>query len=372
MKFLLAGAAPKSIINFRGVLVKAIADKGWKVTTLAAAQDPDISARVRELGAVHRKYSVARTGVNPFQDLATLNQFRNILKEEKPDKILAYTVKPVTWLGIANRFFGKAEFYALITGLGYVFHGNSLKRKVIRWFVTRLYKLSLSGAKTCFFQNVDNLEAFVQYGIVDREKCVVVNGSGVDLEHYKHTPQPQSDNGVRFLLIARLLGDKGIREYAAAASRLKSEYSDTSFVLVGPTDPSPDGIKLSEVQSWVDSDVLEYAGNSDDVREHLSGASVYVLPSYHEGTPRTVLEAMAMGRAVITTDAPGCRETVIPNENGFLVEPKSVDSLYQAMKQFVEQPELIEKFGSRSREIAEDKYDVHKVNAVMLKEMGIS
>ena len=172
-------------------------------------------------------------------------------------------------------------------------------------------------------------------------------------------------------MIARLLGDKGVREYAKAASQIRTQYPNTEFGLVGWLDENPDAISKTELDDWVADGSITYHGRLDDVRPTIAESSVYVLPSYREGTPRTVLEAMAMGRPIITTDAPGCRETVIDGENGFLVEVKSVDALVKAMQRFVDEPELANRMGKRSREIAEEKYDVHKVNAVMLREMGI-
>jgi glycosyltransferase involved in cell wall biosynthesis len=198
---------------------------------------------------------------------------------------------------------------------------------------------------------------------------VVVNGSGVDLDKFVFI-SPLKVKPV-FLLIARLIGDKGIREFVQAAQLIQRSYPDCRFLLVGGLDSNPDAISQIELDDWIHNGMVEYLGRLDDVRPAIARASVYVLPSYREGTPRSVLEAMAMGRAIITTDAPGCRETVIDGENGFLVPVKSVDALVDAMTRFIEDPDLAVRMGKRSREIAEEKYDVHKVNAVMLKEMGI-
>ena len=196
----------------------------------------------------------------------------------------------------------------------------------------------------------------------------VVSGSGVDVTGYSVAPLPDKPC---FLLIARLLGDKGVREYAQAAQLVKTVYPEVVFRLVGWIDDNPDAITQRELDQWVDSGLLEFLGRLDDVRPAISGCSVYVLPSYREGTPRTVLEAMAMGRPVITTDAPGCRETVIDRDNGFLVPVKDVQALADAMIKMIDSRGLVSKMGERSRQIAETKYDVHKVNALMLEGMGI-
>src|SRR5690606_38248332 len=201
-----------------------------------------------------------------------------------------------------------------------------------------------------------------------KQKSHVVNGSGVDLRQYQPAPLPAATH---FLLIARLLGDKGVREYAAAASRVRAEHPECVFSLAGWIDDGPDSVSDAELQQWISSGHIRYLGRLKDVRPAISECSVYVLPSYREGTPRTVLEAMAMGRAVITTDAPGCRQTVQEGVNGYLVPLRSVDALVQAMTRLHHAPATIRLMGRQSRAIAERQYDVHKVNAAMLHKMGI-
>jgi glycosyltransferase involved in cell wall biosynthesis len=195
----------------------------------------------------------------------------------------------------------------------------------------------------------------------------------VDLASFTLRPLPLGTltGAVRFLFIGRLLGDKGVREYAQAAHLLKISHPQVQCALVGWIDSNPNAINQAELDGWVADGSIEFLGRLSDVRPAIEACSVYVLPSYREGTPRTVLEAMAMGRAVITTDAPGCRETVVDGDNGFLVPVKTVDALADAMARFINDPDLAFRMGQRGRQLAEDKYDVHKVNAVMLKEMGL-
>lgn len=211
--------------------------------------------------------------------------------------------------------------------------------------------------------------------LLDADKpTVVVNGSGVNVQDFDVMPLPKDDAGVvkaSFLLIARLLGDKGVREYAESARIIKAQYPEAEFHLVGWIDDNPSAISKADLDEWIADSLLKYWGKLSDVRPAIAASSVYVLPSYREGTPRTVLEAMAMGRAIITTDAPGCRETVSHGVNGYLVGVKSVDDLVQCMQYFIEDPKLIEYMGQRSREIALNKYDVHQVNKHMMAEMDI-
>jgi glycosyltransferase involved in cell wall biosynthesis len=219
------------------------------------------------------------------------------------------------------------------------------------------------------FQNPDNLNEFVQRGIVPVAKCALINGSGVDISRYTHTPLP--NNPPIFLTIGRLLGEKGFREYAQAAQIVKTRYPDVTFQLLGPEDPSPDGISLNEVQQWHQNGWLKYLGATNDVRPSLQNCHIYVLPSYHEGMPRTVLEAMATGRPILTTDVPGCRETVSQGENGYLVPKANAQALAERMIWFIENRDQWERMGKRSRELAEEKYDVHKVNAQLMEIMGL-
>jgi glycosyltransferase involved in cell wall biosynthesis len=311
-----------------------------------------------------------RTGTNPLADLSTLFALRRLMRALKPGHVLAYTIKPVIYGLLAARLASVPNRFALITGLGYAFTGEATGlRGALRAVVRRLYALSLRGAHKVFFQNPDDRELFLSLGIVGKATpTAIVNGSGIDVSAYAVAPLPQ---GADFLLIARLLGDKGVREYVEAARKVRAQHPEASFSLVGWIDGNPDAIAQGELDAWVNEGAIRYLGRMDDVRPALAACSVYVLPSYREGTPRTVLEAMAMGRPVITTDAPGCRETVKDGDNGFLVPVKSVDALAEAMLRFIREPALREAMGRRSREVAEDKYDVHKVNAVMLRAMGL-
>jgi glycosyltransferase involved in cell wall biosynthesis len=283
--------------------------------------------------------------------------------------LVGYTIKPVIYGSLAAWLSGVPQRFALVTGLGYAFQGEG-QRGRLKALVQRLYALALAQAHQVFFQNPDDEALFRQRGILaaGTPSCVV-NGSGVDVASYTVAPLPPGPP--RFLLIARLLGDKGVREYAQAARRIRAAHPGVQCALVGWIDSNPNAIAQHELDAWVAEGSIEFLGRLADVRPAIADCSVYVLPSYREGTPRTVLEAMAMGRAIITTDAPGCRETVVDGDNGCLVPVKSVDALEQAMLKFINAPALAARMGQRARQVAEEKYDVHKVNAVMLREMGI-
>lgn len=371
MKFLLIAGFPDSLLQFRGALMEALRAKGQQVH-VAAPDLPPLAPIRRDLEArgiqVH-DIPLRRTGTNPLADLRLVLELARLMRQIRPQRVLAYTVKPVVYGTLAAWMMRVPQRFALITGLGYAFQGGG-ERGLLRALVQSLYRLALRCANKIFFQNPDDEELFRRQGLLPPgcPSCVI-NGSGVDLAAYARAPLPA---GARFLLVARLLGDKGVREYVEAARRIRARHPQAVFGLVGWIDENPDAIDAQELEAWVKEGVIVFHGRLADVRPVIADSNVYVMPSYREGTPRTVLEAMAMGRAVITTDAPGCRETVIEADNGFLVPVKSVDALEAAMQRFIDAPELIARMGLRSRTLAEEKYDVMKVNAVMLDEMGLS
>lgn len=374
MTFLLIASFPDSLLHFRGSLLNALLARGFSVHV--AAPDLPVGSTMRQRleakGLQVHDIPLRRTGMNPLADLRSLLNLWRLMRRIRPDHVLGYTIKPVIYGSLAARLARVPRRFALITGLGYAFQGQEDSgdgRGLLRSLVQRLYAVALHGTHKVFFQNPDDQALFRVLGILPpATPTFVVNGSGVDVAEYSVAPLPTAP---RFLLIARLLGDKGVREYAEAARQVRARHPDAVFSLVGWIDENPDAIKQDELDAWVADGTLEFLGRLSDVRPAIAGCSVYVLPSYREGTPRTVLEAMAMGRAIITTDAPGCRETVVDDDNGFLVPVKAVNELVAAMQRFIVECELAARMGARSREIAEQKYDVHRVNAVMLKEMGI-
>ena len=373
-RVLILASYADSLLNFRGALIQSaiLAGAEGHVAAPGLTCCSKITKELECKGVVVHDVIMRRAGLNPIFDIVTFFSIFIMLRAVKPNVMLSYTVKPVIYGGIAAWFARVQCRFSLITGLGYAFTGNaSGKRKFLKRVVRLLYRFSLARSHGVFFQNPDDLREFQDLGLIALDKPVcVLNGSGVDLLKYQKVSTPNADV-IHFLLIARLLGDKGVREYVLAASLLARKYDGIKFMLVGGLDPGPDGIPEKEINDWVSSGVIEWYGKLNDVRPAIAACHVFVLPSYREGTPRTVLEAMATGRPIITTNAPGCRETVVEDENGFLVPVRSVNHLVFAMERFINEPEIIPVMGDRSREIAEEKYDVHKVNAVMLREMGV-
>jgi len=362
------GSLPSSLYNFRGQLLKDLNNLNLEVNAFASgATAADVTA-VEQLGAEYMDYPVSRSGLNPKEDFKTLKALRDIFKKQQPDVILAYTIKPIIWGAFAARCLPNCRFYALVTGLGFAFQKGNWKKNLLMELVVFLYKTALKNTDKVIFQNPDNRQVFIDLGIVPAYKTCVVNGSGVDITHFYVKPLTSSPT---FLLIARLLGDKGIREYVKAANIVKQKYPEAIFQLVGPEDPSPDGISLEELTSLNHNDSVDYLGGTNDVRPYIEGCSIFVLPSYHEGLPRTVLEAMATGRPILTTDVPGCRETVINGENGWLVEKADAEQLAEKMIWFIENPKEWQRMAEASRAMVEDNFDVHKVNKELMRIMDL-
>jgi glycosyltransferase involved in cell wall biosynthesis len=372
-KVLMIASYASSLVNFRGHLIRALSEIGCDVHVAAPGLSGDsvAGAQLHEWGVTCHNIFLQRAGTNPVYDLRGLHSLVRLMLTIRPKSVVSYTIKPVIYGTIAAWWTGVPHRFALITGLGYTFSNTATRRgRLLQRLACELYRLALTHTERVFFQNPDDQALFRKLNLLPRRvPSIVLNGSGVDLSHFGLVPLPPGP--VVFLLIARLLGDKGVREYVAAAAEVQKHYPSAVFRLVGYLDDNPDSVHQDEVTQWQLDGIIEYLGRMEDVRPAIANCSVYVLPSYREGTSRTVLEAMAMGRAVITTDAPGCRETVVDGDNGFLVPVKAVNELACAMERFISQPELILRMGVRSREIAEQKYDVHKVNAQMLECMGI-
>ena len=366
MKILILGTVPNDLLNFRADLIKDFIKQNHDVITASSSLDPNSIIHMNNLGVKYEPIFLNRHSLNAAGDLRTLINLLNLIKKQKPHLVLAHGIKLVIWGGISASI-RNVPFFALITGLGFAFQGKTLKRRILTKLVSFLYRIALSKSKAVIFQNKDNRDLFINNGIVPRSKTYIVNGSGVDIKKYSYSKQP--DANVSFLLVSRLLGEKGLREYAAAAKIVKDQFPQIKFDLVGAEDESLDAISLEEVHSW--KNYVHYNGSTDDVRPFIEKCHVYVLPSYHEGLPRSTLEAMSMGRPILTTDAVGCKETVDEGINGFMVPVGSSKKLAEKMIWFIENREKIKIMGEQSRIIVEKKFDVRIINQEMLKIMGI-
>ncbi|HEX5460818.1 MAG TPA: glycosyltransferase family 4 protein [Steroidobacteraceae bacterium] len=355
----LAASYAPSLWTFRRHLIEELGRRGYRVLA-CAPQNDEASRNLAALGAEFMVLGPGRTSRNPFDDLRYFWKLLRLCRRLRPDALIGYTAKPVIWGSLAGRMAGVENVVAMITGLGFAFTENGSAHSWVSVLVGRLYRIALRRCNSVVFQNPDDQEEFVRRRLIRRgSRTFVVKGSGVDLHEFRPAILPDSPI---FLLVARVLRDKGIREFCEAAMRVKSRYPESSFRLVGWFDPeNPRAVSPVELESWCANGVVEYRGPVEDVRVEMAQCRVYVLPSYREGTPRTVLEAMAMGRPIITTDAPGCRETVRHGWNGYLVPVRDSSALASAMESFIAEPRLVEKMGANSRQLVESAYDGRRV-----------
>jgi glycosyltransferase involved in cell wall biosynthesis len=361
-----------SLINFRGALIEDLVARGHKVFALA----PEMDGRAREtllaLGAEPVEIALSRTGTNPLKDLRTIASVRRQLAEIGPDVTLGYAVKPAIYGTLAAWLAGVPRRYAMIEGLGYVFitrPGERLAKRALRGVVTALFRFALRRADKVFFLNKDDIADFSAMGLVRPGQPINIGGIGVDLAQW--TAAAPITEPLTFTFVGRLLRDKGVLDFIEAARIVKKQAPQTRFVIVGGLDDNPESISEADVRTWVAEGLVEWPGHVP-VGPWLEKTSVFVLPSfYREGVPRSTQEAMAMARAVITTDSVGCRDTVTDGRNGFLVSVQSPAALAGAMQRFVDRPDMVASMGAESRKMAEERYDVRKVNAVIMSAMGL-
>lgn len=365
---MLNGSLPQSVVNFRGPLVRDMIAAGHRVTAVAPDITPELAQQIRALGAEPCEVPLKRGGTNPLSDLLYYRALKDIVGRIRPDLVLSYTIKPNIWGSLAAEGAG-VRSAAMVTGLGYTFiQRDTFKQRAIGAISRRLYSRATAANDVVVFQNTDDRDDFIAAGCLRNPgKARLVNGSGVDVEYFAPASLPEQPV---FLMIARLLVSKGAREYAAAAMQVMQQRSDCRFLLAGDLDATPDSISADELKRWR-AGGIEHLGWIDDVRSSIAQSSIYVLPSYREGTPRTVLEASAMGRAAIVTDAPGCRETVVDGETGLLVPPRDVGALVDAMLKMADDANFRRTAGAAARKFCETKYAVGKVNRQLMDHLGL-
>lgn len=358
-----------SMLNFRGPLIADIVARGHEVFAMAPDFDDEKLHAVRALGATPVDHKLSRTGTNPLLDAAGLADLALKLRTIRPDVALGYSIKPATYGVLAARLAGVPRRFAMIEGLGHVFiETSSIRARLLRSAVTLLYRTALARAERTLFLNPDDRDDFVALGLVRPDRAEVTGGIGVDLSTWM--PAPPVVDPLSFLFIGRLLREKGILEFIEAARRVKAVHPAVHFTILGDVDSNPSSVSRNDVEAWVAEGLVDWPGQVD-VAPWIAAASVFVLPSYREGVPRSTQEAMAMARPVITTDVPGCRETVVDGKNGFLVAPRDAAALAGAMQRFVDAPALIAAMGRESRAMAERHFDVRGVNERLMRLMNL-
>lgn len=354
-----------TISTFRRYLIQELIEKGYEVVCVADTDDfSDASLDIiTALGARFLRVHLDRKGINPFSDLQYFLTLFKLFRKEKPDLIIHYTMKPVIYGSIAA-WLAKIPSFAILTGLGSSFIRQGILNKII----FALLKLSLSKATKVFFLNETDKELFLNKNLCSLQTTYLLPGEGVDTQEYDKCDTIPSAK-VRFMLIARLLKDKGIYEYIEAAKIIKKRFPEAEFLLAGGFDTgNPTAIKSNEVENWANENIICYLGKTDTIKDFFVQTDVIVLPSYREGLSRLLLEAASCQKPLITTNVPGCKELVHENINGFLCKPKDIDSLVHAITKMVSlPPSERKKFGANSRKIVQDHFGKERVNAIYLK-----
>jgi len=370
VKVVLIGGIPESLVLFRGPLIAALVEAGHEVTAFAGRAEPWVEAELVRLGARFVTYPLDRAGTGLRSDISTYRGLKARLRETAPDVVIAYTAKPVIWGALAARRAGVPIFHAMITGRGEQFDAAGplgLRATLLR----ALYRRALARTRSVVFQNEEDRAFFVAEGLVAEGRTALVAGSGVDLDFWREAPLPEGPP--TFLMVARLLVAKGVREYAEAARLVRQDRPDVRFLLIGAAETGARGVPLAEVNAWHEAGAIEYLGTRPNVRDALVDSHVLVLPSYYgEGVPRTILEAMATGRPVLSTDNVGCRDAVVHGVTGRLVAPRDADALSGGVHRMLAESASWAAMGRAGRQRAEDVYDVKKVNARLLEITGLA
>lgn len=349
-KILILANNDVGLYKFRKELIQVLIEQGNKVY-ISLPYGKLVDSLIN-MGCEFIDTHIDRRGINPIEDLKLLINYKKIIKAVNPDLVITYTVKPNIYGGIACRM-KKVKYISNITGLGTAFQTEGLLKKII----TRLYKVSLKKVKYVFFENKGNRNVFTDLEIVNKDICVVMNGAGVNLDEYTYEPMPINDK-TRFLFIGRVMKEKGIDELFYTAEKIKTEYSNVEFDIVGPFEED----YKERVDELEKKDVINYYGYQEDVRPFIEKCNCFVLPSYHEGMANTLLEAGAMGRPIITSNIYGCKEAVVEGKNGLLCEVKSKQGIYDKIKEFIELScEAKSKMGLESRKHISKVFDKNNI-----------
>lgn len=369
----LIGNTASPLLNFRKELVIELVSQGHNVYCLVSDYTPQTKAAIENLGAIPIDFTLNSKGINPIADVSSTIKLSRTLKELQPDVVFSYFVKPVIFGTLAARIANVPRIVGMIEGLGNAFtpkdkNGFDFKTRVIQRIQVLLYKRALPLLDTLIVLNPDDHKDLVDKFNIKVKNTIVLGGIGVDLERFSYVPF-DNQNPVSFIFIARLLKEKGVYEYLEAAKKVKAKYPKTKFYILGGfDDENPFALRRSELETYLSSDIVDYPGHVENVADYLIKSSVFVLPSfYREGVPRSTQEAMAIGRPIITTDVPGCRETVENGVNGFLIPPFDTYALAYKMINFIEQPNLINEMGRESRKIAESKFNINEVNNKLIQ-----
>tara|TARA_R110001592_G_scaffold146900_1_gene371126 strand:- start:2507 stop:3679 length:1173 start_codon:yes stop_codon:yes gene_type:complete len=358
-KILFVVNSPEFFLSHRLPIALAARDAGYEVHVATA--DGDAVREIRSLDLIHHTVAIARSGQNPLAELGSIIGLYRLFRELRPDVVHLITIKPVLYGGIAARFAGIPAVVAAVSGLGTVFVAQSAAARARRALVSGLYRLAFSQRRLAvIFQNPDDRDGLLEIGALRKDQVRMIRGSGVDLANYSCVPEPESTPVV--VMAARLLRDKGVYEFVEAARLLKSRGVKVVIRLIGAPDPgNPTSVAQAELDGWAAEGVVELPGYRSDIAQQYAAANIVCLPSYREGLPKGLVEAAACGRAVVTTDVPGCRDAIEPDVTGVLVPVKSAPSLADALQALIEEPERRMRMGKAGRELAERVFSIDRI-----------
>jgi glycosyltransferase involved in cell wall biosynthesis len=349
--------------NFRLPLAQALRALGHEVVLVSPGEEP-YHQRLQDAGFESIRFPLQRRNTQPVTELVTLWKIYQLYRQHKPDAVHHFTIKPVLYGSLAAHAAGTGTIINAVPGLGYVFITQSLKARLLRVIASVLYRLALRNTRV-IFQNPDDQSGFVQAGLVTQEQSHLIRGSGVDVDRFLPAEEPPGETLV--VLPARILWDKGVAEFVEAARMLKAEGICARFALAGAPDPgNPSSVPQDLIEGWQGSGQVEWWGWCDDMLHVYHAAHILCLPSFREGTPRSLIEAAACGRAIVTTDVPGCREVVRDGENGLLVPPRDAAALADALRTLIQNPSLRQKMGAHGRQRAVDLFSSERVIAETL------
>ncbi len=360
MKIAIIATEGRSLFNFRGELIKEWVKAGHEVIAASIEPESEMQEKMQALGAAYRQISGSRTGTNLMQDLKMIRAYRQFFQKEHLDMCFLYMSKPVAYGGIAARWCHVPHIDILISGLEIAFYKKDIKNRIIRIVLILLYRIAMKKADNVFFQNPDDMKRFQKLKIARAGQSIRVYGSGVDMEHFAKKEMPKGGDVI--LMVGRLVRYKGIYDFVDAAKIVKEKYPSVRFQVLGGIDTNSDSMSEQEVKELTGQGVIEYLGFREDVRPVLEQSTIFVLPSRFEGVPRSTLEAMATGRPVITTDAPGCRETVKEGYNGFLVSCGDAGQLAGKIEILIADHAMRDEMAEHSYELCRKYFDVKKVN----------
>lgn len=376
MKIVLIGTVASSFYGFRADLIHTLLKQGHKIYAFTSEYRAEDLKKIEQLGAIPVTYTLNRGGLNPLLDIFATYQLSKKLKAVNPDLVFSYFSKPVIFGTLAAKLAKVPRIIGMLEGLGYTFtdqpEGLSKKTKLIKKIQVFLYKIALPQVDQLIFLNPDDPKDLLEKHAIKVKKIEVLGGIGLNLHDYPYQPLSNIYLPLKFLFIGRLLKEKGIHEFVQAAKLVKEKYPETEFTVLGAIDHANLGaLSEAELHQLIQTNIIRYSGHVSNVSDWIAENHIFVLPSYREGVPRSTQEAMAIGRAIITTDVPGCRETVANGVNGFLIPKWNSEALAEKMIYFIENSEQIQIMGAESYKIAVEKFDAEKVNQRLLNILGL-